>query len=131
MIEGGYSVPLKIKSMNRGAQIVSASIIGADFVNVMVNGRCYTVFPPTVHKLAGAGMFLSDFGDEQTVRDVISSVNDSKNLHMPFRGLYKEMTNYSMSCLMVHLMNLLMLLIRLTLLSLLKILPGYQLWRRT
>lgn len=43
-----------------------------------------TRFPSTVHKLAGAGMFLSDFGDEQTVRDVISSVNDSKNLHMPF-----------------------------------------------
>ena len=73
--------------MNRGAQIVSASIIGADFVNVMVNGRCYTVFPPTVHKLAGAGMFLSDFGDEQTVRDVISSVNDSEKLAHAFSWL--------------------------------------------
>ena len=73
--------------MNRGAQIVSASIIGADFVNVMVNGRCYPVFPPTVHKLAGAGMFLSDFGDEQTVRDVISSVNDSEKLAHAFSWL--------------------------------------------
>ena len=73
--------------MNKGAQIVSASIIGADFVNVMVNGRCYTVFPPTVHKLAGAGMFLSDFGDEQTVRDVISSINDSEKLAHAFSWL--------------------------------------------
>ena len=37
--------------MNKGSKIVSASIIGADFVNVTVNGKCYTVFSPTVHKL--------------------------------------------------------------------------------
>nr|DAV45251.1 MAG TPA: hypothetical protein [Bacteriophage sp.] len=86
--------------MNKGAQIVSASIIGADFVNVMVNGRCYTVFPPTVHKLAGAGMFLSDFGDEQTVRDVISSINDSEKLAHAFSwlvqgndGLFDELSH--------------------------------------
>ena len=86
--------------MNKGAQIVSASIIGADFVNVMVNGRCYTGFPPTVHKLAGAGMFLSDFGDEQTVRDVISSINDSEKLAHAFSwlvqgndGLFDELSH--------------------------------------
>ncbi len=73
--------------MNKGAQIVSASIIGADFVNVTVSGKCYTVFPPTVHKLAGAGMFLSDFGDEQTVRDVIKSINDSEKLAHAFSWL--------------------------------------------
>lgn len=66
--------------MDKGSKIVSASIIGADFVNVMVNGKCYTVFPPTIHKLAGAGMYLSDFGDEQSVRDVIKSVNNSDSL---------------------------------------------------
>lgn len=66
--------------MDKGSKIVSASIIGADFVNVMVNGKCYTVFPPTIHKLAGAGMYLSDLGDEQSVRDVIKSVNNSNSL---------------------------------------------------
>lgn len=66
--------------MDKGSKIVSASIIGADFINVMVNGKCYTVFPPTIHKLAGAGMYLSDFGDEQSVRDVIKSVNNPNSL---------------------------------------------------
>lgn len=66
--------------MDKGSKIVSASIIGEDFINVMVNGKCYTVFPPTIHKLAGAGMYLSDLGDEQSVRDVIKSVNNSNSL---------------------------------------------------
>lgn len=56
--------------MSNGSKVVSASIIGADFVNVMVNNKVYSIFPPTIHKLAGAGLYLSDFGDEQTFRDV-------------------------------------------------------------
>lgn len=76
--------------MEKGSKIVSASIIGADFVNVMVNGKCYTVFPPTIHKLAGAGMYLSDFGDEQSVRDVIKSVNNSDSLAHALSWLVKD-----------------------------------------
>lgn len=76
--------------MDKGSKIVSASIIGADFVNVMVNGKCYTVFPPTIHKLAGAGMYLSDFGDEQSVRDVIKSVNNSDSLAHALSWLVKD-----------------------------------------
>lgn len=76
--------------MDKGSKIVSASIIGADFVNVMVNGKCYTIFPPTIHKLAGAGMYLSDFGDEQSVRDVIKSVNNSDSLAHALSWLVKD-----------------------------------------
>lgn len=76
--------------MDKGSKIVSASIIGADFINVMVNGKCYTVFPPTIHKLAGAGMYLSDFGDEQSVRDVIKSVNNSDSLAHALSWLVKD-----------------------------------------
>lgn len=89
-----------MNNMDKGATIVSASIIGADFANVMVNGKCYTVFPPTIHKLAGAGMYLSELGDEQTVRDVIRSVNDSKRLAHAFSwlvqgddGLFDELSD--------------------------------------
>ena len=63
--------------MNKGSKIVSASIIGADFVNVTVNGKCYTVFSPTVHKLAGAGMYLSDFGNEQDLKSILRGINNS------------------------------------------------------
>lgn len=76
--------------MDKGSKIVSASIIGEDFINVMVNGKCYTVFPPTIHKLAGAGMYLSDLGDEQSVRDVIKSVNNSNSLAHALSWLVKD-----------------------------------------
>lgn len=66
--------------MNQAAKIVSASIIGADFVNVMVNNKAYSIFPPTIHKLAGAGMYLSELGDEQSLKDMIKSINSSDNL---------------------------------------------------
>lgn len=66
--------------MDKGSKIVSASLIGADFINVSVGGKVYSVFPLTVHKLAGAGMYLSDFGDEQSVKDVIGSINSSDKL---------------------------------------------------
>lgn len=66
--------------MNQAAKIVSASIVGADFVNVMVNNKAYSIFPPTIHKLAGAGMYLSELGDEQSLKDMIKSINRSDNL---------------------------------------------------
>lgn len=75
--------------MNQGSKIVAASIIGADFVNVTVNNKVYSIFPPTIHKLAGAGLYLSDFGDEQTFRDVIKSINNSDKLAHALSWLIK------------------------------------------
>lgn len=76
--------------MNKGSKIVSASIIGADFVNVTVDGKCYTVFPPTVHKLAGAGMYLSDFGNEQDLKGILKGINNSDNLAHALSWLVKD-----------------------------------------
>lgn len=75
--------------MSNGSKVVSASIVGADFVNVMVNNKVYSIFPPTIHKLAGAGLYLSDFGDEQTFRDVIKSINNSDKLAHALSWLIK------------------------------------------
>lgn len=75
--------------MSNGSKVVSASIIGADFVNVMVNNKVYSIFPPTIHKLAGAGLYLSDFGDEQSFRDVIKSINNSDKLAHALSWLIK------------------------------------------
>lgn len=75
--------------MSKGSKVVSASIIGADFVNVMVNNKVYSIFPPTIHKLAGAGLYLSDFGDEQSFRDVIKSINNSDKLAHALSWLIK------------------------------------------
>lgn len=72
--------PFKFKSMNEAAKIVSASIVGTDVTSAVVNGKAYAIHPPTIHKLAGAGVYLSEFGDEETLGDVIKSINSSDNL---------------------------------------------------
>lgn len=66
--------------MNEAAKIVSASIVGADVTSAVVNGKAYAIHPPTIHKLAGAGVYLSEFGNEETLGDVIKSINSSDKL---------------------------------------------------
>lgn len=61
-------------------KIVSSAIIGADSANVFVGGKAYSIFPPTVSKLAGAGYYLSGFGNEKTISDVIRSIGKSDKL---------------------------------------------------
>lgn len=75
--------------MSEGSKIISASIVGADFVNVMVNNKIYSIFPPTIHKLAGAGLYLSDFGNEENVRDIIKSINNADKLAHALSWLIK------------------------------------------
>lgn len=75
--------------MSNGSKVVSASIIGADFVNVMVNNKVYSIFPPTIHKLAGAGLYLSDFGNEENVRDILISINNADKLAHALSWLIK------------------------------------------
>lgn len=75
--------------MNQAAKIVSAAIIGADFITVLVNDKPYTVYPPTINKLSGAGFYLNGMGDEQTVRDIINSINNSEKLCHAFSWLVK------------------------------------------
>lgn len=75
--------------MSNGSKVVSASIIGADFVNVMVNNKVYSIFPPTIHKLAGAGLYLSDFGNEENVRDILIGINNADKLAHALSWLIK------------------------------------------
>lgn len=75
--------------MSNGSKVVSASIIGADFVNVMVNNKVYSIFPPTIHKLAGAGLYLSDFGNEENVRDILIGINNADKLTHALSWLIK------------------------------------------
>lgn len=63
----------------KGDKLVSEAIIG-DFTVVVVNNNSYKVDSPTIYKLAGAGKYLSDFGGEETVGDILRSINDSTKL---------------------------------------------------
>lgn len=64
--------------MNKGAKIVSESIIGSDFRTIIVNGKSYTVYPPTIHKLAGAISHLSGVQEAKNLRDVLLSLGESE-----------------------------------------------------
>ena len=64
--------------MNEGAKIISKSVIGSDFRTIFVSGKAYTVYPPTIHRLAGAISYLSDVKEADNLRDVLLSLGESE-----------------------------------------------------
>ena len=64
--------------MNEGAKIISESIIGGDFRTVFVGGKAYTVYPPTIYKLAGAISNLSDVQEAENLKNVLLSLGESE-----------------------------------------------------
>lgn len=58
------------------SRMVASALLGTDCVTVIVAGKAYTVFPPTVYRLAGAGQYLSDFDNSaDTVAAIFKSIN--------------------------------------------------------
>lgn len=64
--------------MNTGAKLVSEAITGMDFRTVIVGGKSYTVYPPTIHKLAGAISYLSGVQEADNLKDVLLSLGESE-----------------------------------------------------
>lgn len=64
----------------KAAKLISTALIGADFVNVLVNGKMYNIFPPTIERLVGATTYLTDFADQNSFSDIINSIKDSDKL---------------------------------------------------
>lgn len=64
--------------MNKGAKIISESIIGSDFRTIFVAGKVYTVYPPTIHKLAGAISYLSGVQEADNLKDVLLSLGKNE-----------------------------------------------------
>lgn len=54
--------------MDNGAKLVSSAILGLDWKNVLVGGRVYTISPPTIKRIAGAGLWLSV--DDHAFKDI-------------------------------------------------------------
>lgn len=74
----GFGFTLFLLVMNQGAKIISESIIGSDFRTVFVNGKAYTVYPPTVNNLSGAISHLSGVQDAESLREVLLSLGNSE-----------------------------------------------------
>ena len=71
------------------AKIVNAAVLGKDFETVIVNGKAYVINPPTIHKMAGAGYYLSDLKGATTVMDMLRSLKDVKQASLALSWLIK------------------------------------------
>lgn len=69
------------------SKIVNAAVLGKDFETVFVNGNAYVIHPPTIHKIAGMGYYLSSLKEGGTVMDMLRSLKDV------------ETASYALSCL--------------------------------
>lgn len=78
MAVGERSPPFYFRIMENAARLVAASIIGKEFETIFVNGKAYTITPPTIHRIAGAGYYLSMLGEAKTIFDMIRSFKDIK-----------------------------------------------------
>lgn len=58
------------------AKLVGAAIAGIDCITVIVAGKVYTIMPPTINRIAGAGYYLSDIGDITSIRDAIAAIKN-------------------------------------------------------
>lgn len=59
-----------------GVKLVSSAILGVDCESLLVGGKHYTIFPPTIRTIAGAGAHLTGLKEGKTVLDVLSSLQD-------------------------------------------------------
>ena len=62
--------------MGSASKTVNAAVLGKDLETVFVNGKAYVIHPPTIHKIAGFGYFLSDLEKGDTVLDMFRSLKD-------------------------------------------------------
>lgn len=62
--------------MEKASKIVNAAVLGKDFETVFVNGNAYVINPPTIHKIAGVGYYLSDLEEGNTILDMLRSLKD-------------------------------------------------------
>ena len=66
--------------MNTGADLVGAAILGRESKTVVINGKPYFIKPPTVKKIAGAGLALSGLDEEGsgTFADFLSAMKNTE-----------------------------------------------------
>lgn len=61
--------------MSKASKLISEAIVGNDYKIVVVNGKSYKIFPPTIRKISGAGQYLSDLKDGESIKDILENVN--------------------------------------------------------
>lgn len=75
--------------MNKAAKNISDAIIGMDFKTYILNGKAYTIYPPTIKRLAGCISALSEFPEGQTIKDTLLALKDQSSLSRALSYLIK------------------------------------------
>lgn len=75
--------------MNKAAKTISDAIIGADFKTYILNGKAYTIYPPTIKRLAGCISALGDFPEGDSVKGILSAMKDQTALSRALSYLVK------------------------------------------
>lgn len=58
------------------SKLVAGAIAGLDFKTILINGKAYAVFPPTIAKIAGATYYLADLGEGDTLNEVLKTLSE-------------------------------------------------------
>ena len=82
---------LFLLNMN-AAKIISDAIVGNDFKTVIVNNKPYTIYPPTIHKIAGAASCFSsvDIGECNSFKDIFMLCKDNEMLAKALSWMIKD-----------------------------------------
>lgn len=65
----------------KASLLVSSAVLGMDFKTVLVNNKTYIILPPTIKKIAGAGYYLSEIKDAESIRDVLLTLSTDSAAH--------------------------------------------------
>ena len=66
-------------SKNLGADLVGNALLGKESKTVIVGGKPYFIKPPTIRKIAGAGVALGDFASsEGSFGDILKAMQDTE-----------------------------------------------------
>lgn len=63
-----------------GAKLVASAILGLDYRVLIINSKAYTLYPPTIGKLAAAAYWLADMGEGSSLNEILRCLSKSDNL---------------------------------------------------
>lgn len=66
--------------MNEGVKLVSEVLLGKGGVSAHIAGKDYTIPPPTIERIAGAGYYLADFKECETLMDMVTSMESMNSV---------------------------------------------------
>ena len=74
------------------AKLISDAIVGNDFKTVIVNNKPYTIYPPIIHKIAGAVSCFSsiDIGESVCFKDIFMLCKDNMMLAKALSWMIKD-----------------------------------------